>query len=47
VVSCSARYVDIFGFISIPFMAGAGFIVIAVLLGFYVNKNSVEQARVE
>lgn len=38
---CSATFVDIFGFISIPFMAGAGFIVIAVLLGFYVNKNSV------
>jgi len=45
---CSAIYVDIFGFISIPFMAGMGFIVIAVLLGFYVNKNSIEQkARVE
>jgi disulfide bond formation protein DsbB len=45
---CSAVFVDIFGFISIPFMAGAGFIVIAVLLGFYVNKNSVEQkARLE
>lgn len=40
---CSAKYVDIFGFISIPFMAGAGFIVIAVLLGFYVNKNSIQQ----
>ena len=39
---CSAIFVDIFGFISIPFMAGAGFIVIAVLLGFYVNKNSIE-----
>jgi disulfide bond formation protein DsbB len=39
---CSAVFVDIFGFISIPFMAGMGFIVIAVLLGFYVNKNSVE-----
>jgi hypothetical protein len=41
VVSCSARLVEIFGFISIPFMAGTGFMVIAVLLGFYVNKNSV------
>ena len=41
VVSCSARLVEIFGFISIPFMAGAGFMVITVLLGFYVNKNSV------
>ncbi len=40
-VSCSARLVEIFGFISIPFMAGSGFIVIAVLLGFYVNKNSI------
>ena len=40
---CSAKYVDIFGFISIPFMAGAGFIVIAVLLGIYVNKNSIEK----
>ncbi len=38
---CSAVFVDIFGFISIPFMAGAGFILIAVLLGFYVNKNSI------
>jgi disulfide bond formation protein DsbB len=37
---CSARYVDLFGFVSIPFMAGAGFIVISVLLGLYVNKNS-------
>jgi disulfide bond formation protein DsbB len=42
---CSARYVDIFGFITIPFMAGCGFIVIAVLLGIYVNKNSIEKAR--
>lgn len=41
-VPCTAKYVDIFGFISIPFMAGSGFIVIAVLLGFYVNKNSIE-----
>lgn len=38
---CSAIFVDIFGFISIPFMAGAGFIVIALLLGFYVNENSI------
>jgi disulfide bond formation protein DsbB len=41
VVSCSARLVEIFGFISIPFMAGAGFMVITVLLSFYVNKNNV------
>lgn len=36
-VPCSAKYVDVFGFISIPFMAGAGFILIAVLLAFYVR----------
>lgn len=46
-VPCTAKYVDIFGFISIPFMAGAGFIVIAVLLGFYVNKNNFEQEQQE
>jgi disulfide bond formation protein DsbB len=40
---CSLILVNIFNFISIPFMAGAGFIVIAVLLGFYVNKSSIEQ----
>lgn len=40
---CSAKYVDIFGFVSIPFMAGAGFMVIAVLLGLYVNKNSIQE----
>ena len=36
---CSARYVEVFGFISIPFMAGAGFILIAVLLAFYVRET--------
>lgn len=46
-VPCTAKYVDIFGFISIPFMAGCGFIVIAVLLGFYVNKNNFEQEQQE
>lgn len=40
---CSAKYVDIFNFISIPVMAGAGFIVISVLLGFYVNKSSIKE----
>lgn len=34
---CSSRWVEVFGFISIPFMAGAGFILIAVLLSFYVR----------
>lgn len=42
-VPCTAKYVDIFNFISIPFMAGAGFIVISVLLGIYVNKNSIKE----
>lgn len=32
---CSARNVAVFGFMDLPFMAGAGFIVIAVLLAFY------------
>ena len=46
-VPCTARYVEIFGFIGIPFMAGCGFIVIAVLLGLYVNKNNFEQEQQE
>ncbi|MDH3462515.1 MAG: disulfide oxidoreductase [Acidimicrobiia bacterium] len=37
---CSSKYVDVFGFVSIPFMAGTGFIVIAVLLAFYVRTNN-------
>jgi disulfide bond formation protein DsbB len=37
---CSSKYVDVFGFVSIPFMAGSGFIVIAVLLAFYVRTNN-------
>lgn len=36
---CSARYVEAFGFISIPFMAGAGFTLIAALLLFYVKAS--------
>lgn len=36
-VPCSAKYVDVFGFISIPFMAGAGFTLITVLLLLYVK----------
>ena len=39
---CSSRWVEVFGFISIPFMAGAGFIVIAVLLAFYVKAPANE-----
>lgn len=37
---CSSKYVDVFGFVSIPFMAGVGFIVISVLLAFYVRPNN-------
>ncbi len=36
---CSARSVAVFGFIDLPFMAGAGFIVIAVLLAFYTKAS--------
>jgi disulfide bond formation protein DsbB len=39
---CSAKYVDVFGFVSIPFMAGAGFTLIAVLLIFYVRASNHE-----
>ena len=39
---CSAKYVDMFGFVSIPFMAGAGFTLIAVLLIFYVRVSNYE-----
>jgi len=34
-VPCSARYVGEFGFVSIPFMAGAVFaLIVAILLAF-------------
>jgi disulfide bond formation protein DsbB len=36
---CSARNVAVFGFMDLPFMAGAGFIVIAVLLAFYTKAK--------
>jgi disulfide bond formation protein DsbB len=36
---CSLKYVDVFGFISIPFMAGSGFILISVLLAFYMRTE--------
>lgn len=39
---CSARLVEIFGFVSIPFMAGAGFLLISVLLLFYVRVPASE-----
>ena len=38
---CSNKFVEIFGFVTIPFMAGAGFILIAVLLAFYVNETAI------
>ena len=41
-LSCSSRWVEVFGFISIPFMAGAGFTLIAVLLIFYVKAATNE-----
>ena len=34
-VPCSARSVEMFGFMDLPFMAGVGFILITVLLAFY------------
>jgi disulfide bond formation protein DsbB len=37
---CSARYVEVFGFISIPFMAGAGFTLITVLLLIFVRPET-------
>jgi disulfide bond formation protein DsbB len=39
---CSARSIEVFGFIDIPFMAGAGFILISVLLAFYVRTETHE-----
>ena len=39
---CSARSVEVFGFIDIPFMAGAGFISISVLLALYVKTGNNE-----
>ncbi len=39
---CSAIFVEMFDFVTIPFMAGCGFILIAVLLGFYVKQTSSE-----
>lgn len=37
---CSSKYVDLFGFISIPVMAGAGFLLITVLLAFFSTRPS-------
>jgi disulfide bond formation protein DsbB len=36
---CSARSIAVLGFIDLPFMAGAGFIVISVLLAFYTKAK--------
>lgn len=39
---CSARYVEMFGFVSIPSMAGSGFTLIVVLLTLYVRASNHE-----
>ena len=44
---CSAKFVNIFDFISIPFMAGCGFIVISVILAFYVKNPDHSQVQAE
>jgi disulfide bond formation protein DsbB len=36
---CSSQFVEVFGFVSIPFMAGSGFILISVLLAFYMRTE--------
>ena len=43
-VPCNIKYVDIFGFISIPVMAGSGFITIfaAILYYDYARKQTIE-----
>lgn len=39
---CSAKYVDLFGFVSIPVMAAAGFFLISVLLAFFSSTKPSE-----
>lgn len=41
---CSAKYVDLFGFVSIPVMAAAGFLLITVLLAFFSTEATSESA---
>lgn len=41
---CSAKYVDLFGFVSIPWMAGAGFLLITVLLAFFAGASGQEES---
>jgi disulfide bond formation protein DsbB len=38
-VPCSARSIEVFGFMDLPFMAGAGFILITILLAFYTKAS--------
>jgi disulfide bond formation protein DsbB len=38
-VPCSARSIEMFGFMDLPFMAGAGFILITILLAFYTKAS--------
>ncbi|CAN5839038.1 hypothetical protein BH23ACT5_BH23ACT5_21200 [soil metagenome] len=40
---CSAKYVNIFDFISIPFMAGAGFLLVTVLLATFSAPQPVSE----
>ena len=39
-VPCSAKYVNEFGFVSIPFMAGCGFLLIIALMTFTLRKET-------
>jgi disulfide bond formation protein DsbB len=42
---CSAKYVNVFGFISIPVMAAAGFFLISVLLAFFSSTKPVSEMK--
>ena len=45
-VSCAFQYVDVFGFVSIPFMAGSGFIAIIGLV-ILSSRRTIESGKVE
>jgi disulfide bond formation protein DsbB len=42
---CSLKYVDMFGFVSIPFMAGAGFLLITILLASFTAASDPTRAE--
>ena len=42
-VPCTAKLVNMFGFVSIPFMAGAGFLLITVLLATFICATDPEK----